>query len=141
MFHNHPQSQMMGERPSTPSLRNILTRIYESLNAFERVCSGLDPLNCCKMPTMPPNMASPKQKQKGLFQFSCLLGELTQINQIATSVGHQTNLSNCNKRSLWGITEQLPTIFIRLSSPRKKLTTQPPPSYTAKMTHLSQPKF
>jgi hypothetical protein len=68
-----------------------LTHIYESLNAFERVRSDLDPLNCCKMPTMSPNMASPKPKQKGLFQFSCLLGELTQTNQIATSVGHHAN--------------------------------------------------
>ena len=72
----------MGERPSTPSLGNIMTRIYESLNAFEQVRSGRDPLNCCKMPTMPPNMASPTTK-KGLFQLSCLLDELTQINQIA----------------------------------------------------------
>jgi hypothetical protein len=64
VFHTHPQGQMMGERPSTPSIGNILTRIYESLNAFEQVRSGLDPLDCCKMPTMPPNMASPTTKKK-----------------------------------------------------------------------------
>jgi hypothetical protein len=60
---HHSQGQLMGERSSIPSLGNIVTLIYKSLNAFEQLCSALDPLDCCKMPTMPPNMASPTTKR------------------------------------------------------------------------------
>jgi hypothetical protein len=46
VFYTHSQCQMMGERPSTPSIGNILTLFYESLNVFEQFCSALDPLDC-----------------------------------------------------------------------------------------------
>jgi hypothetical protein len=75
--------------------------------------------------------------KKGLFQLSCLLDKLTQINQIATYVGHRS----LRFLSLWGITQQVSTILIRLSSPNTKPQTQPPASYTARMAQLSQPKF
>ena len=137
VFHTHSQGRLMNELPFTPSPGNILTRVYESLNAFEQKISALDLLDCCKMPTMPPNMASSDNK-KGLFQFfSCGLGHLTQIYQIATYVGHHSLRS----LSLWGITQQVPTILIRLSSPNTKPPIQPPVSYIARTAKLSQHNF
>jgi hypothetical protein len=59
----HSQSQLINELPFTPSPGNILTRVYESLNAFEQVCSALDLLDCCKMPTMPPTWPLRQQKK------------------------------------------------------------------------------
>ena len=54
---------------------------------------------------------------------------------------HLLAITQINQIALWGITEQLPTILIRLSSPRTKPQTKTPPSYTARMAQLSQLRF
>ena len=96
------------ELPFTPSPGNILTlflRVFECLNKFVQPWTYWIAAKCqqCR-PTWP------LRQQKRLFQFSCGLGHLTQVYQIATYVGHDSLRS----LSLWGITQQVPTILIRL---------------------------
>ena len=70
----------------TLSLGNIPMEVNESLDALEQIYAELDPMNCCRLPTVPPNMAS--LTAKSLFQFHHILGD------------PHANSSNCDLRSL-----------------------------------------
>ena len=56
--------------------------VNESLDALEQIYAELDPMNCCRLPTVPPNMAS--LTAKSLFQFHHIL------------VDPHANSSNCD---------------------------------------------